>query len=342
MHHIGLFDMMLPAFVECVLLSGILCYLGLHVIRREIIFVDLALAQIAAMGATIGIIMGMAPHSIATWVFSLLFTAIGAAIFSVSRVEDERVPQEAVIGLIYAISAATVVLLVAKAPHGAEHIKEMLVGAIIWVKWPTIAMSAVVFPLVGVLHVVFGSKFLAISQAPGEAFASKMHVRLWDFLFYLTFGFVITVAVRTAGVLLVFVLLVVPAIAAMLLARRFAHQLAIGWIGSAVAGLVGLVSSYYADLPAGPSVAVVFALCLILLGVVLYIIRADRPREAMSNVGLVSTGVGVVLVGLFFFGRFLGNSPLAASRSEVEQMRIRQAQIENVQREGPAEEEGGR
>ena len=159
--------MVLP-FLECLVLVGIHSYLGIHVIKRKVIFVDLALAQIAALGMIVALFAGLRPHTIEAYVFSLLFTFIGAAVFSLTRLRDEKIPQEAVIGLVYALAAAVTVLVIDRAPHGAEHIKEILTGSILWVKWETIAVSAVVYAAVGVFHFAFRHRFFLISESPAD------------------------------------------------------------------------------------------------------------------------------------------------------------------------------
>ncbi|MCK5797237.1 MAG: metal ABC transporter permease, partial [Deltaproteobacteria bacterium] len=217
----GVLAIMLPAFAECLVLVGIHSYLGLHVIKRKVIFVDLALAQIAALGATVGFLFGMSPTSPAAFLYSMAFTFVGAAVFAASRFRKDRVPQEAVIGLVYAIAASTAILVIDKSPHGAEHIKDLLTGTILWVRWPTVLTAAIAYSAVGIFHFVLRHQFIRITEDPEGAFEAGMWVRLWDFFFYLSFGFVISFSVRTAGVLLVFVFLVAPAISAVLLTDRW-------------------------------------------------------------------------------------------------------------------------
>ncbi len=204
----GVVQLMFPSFCLCVLMVGMLSYLGIHVIKREIIFVDLALAQIAALGALVALLLGIPLHTQASYWFAVALTAVAAAVFALSRTRESRVPQEAIIGLVYAIAAAAAIILIDKAPHGAEHIKDILTGSILWVKWQTVALVAAVYALVGVFHFVFRHNFMAISEDVEKAHSKGLNVGLWDFLFYLSFGVVITVSVGSAGVLLVFVLLV--------------------------------------------------------------------------------------------------------------------------------------
>ncbi len=316
MENLGFLDLMLPAFCECLVLVGIHSYLGLHVIRRKVIFVDLALAQVAALGTTVGFLFGMAPDSVAAFIFSVLFTFIAAAVFSVARLRNDKVPQEAIIGLVYAIAAAVVILVIDRAPHGAEHIKEVMTGAILWVQWESIIFAAVVYAAIGALHYVLADKFLLISRDPREAFRRGMRVRLWDFLFYMTFGVVISISVRTAGVLLVFVFLVVPAITATLITDKLKWQLVIGWSMGVLVTVVGLGLSYWADTPSGPTVVSFYGASLVVAAMVLYLVRHRGWAERLRL--LAGCGVaGIVLVVIVFGGRALGTSSLAISRTHV-------------------------
>jgi zinc/manganese transport system permease protein len=317
MRHLGILDIMLPAFCECLVLVGIHSYLGLHVIRRKVIFVDLALAQVAALGTTVGFLFGMAPDSPAAILFSILFTFMAAGVFSLVRLENERVPQEAVIGLVYAVSAAIVILVIDRAPHGAEHIKEVMTGALLWVRWADIGLAAAVYAGVGLVHWLLRRRFLLISNDPREAVRLGWRVRLWDFLFYLTFGVVISISVRTAGVLLVFVFLVVPAITATLITDRLIWQLLIGWAMGVVVTVAGLGLSYVADMPSGPTVVAFYGAMLAAAAVVLYLARR-RNRGAVLR---VATGVGVVAAAVavvVFGGQALGRSSLARSPTAPE------------------------
>ena len=301
--NLSILDIMAPAFFECLILVGIHSYLGLHVLRRKVIFVDLALAQIAALGTTVGFLFGVMPGTTGAYWFSLSFAFIGAAVFSISRIRHEKIPQEAVIGLAYAIAASIAILVIDKAPHGAEHIKEILTGSILWVKWSTIFNAAIVYSLVGVFHYIYKDRFILISENPEEAYKQGISVRLWDFLFYVSFGIVITHSVGTAGVLLVFVFLVVPAIASMLITDVLWKQLVIGWSLGVFVSIVGLYISYIADLPSGPTVVAFYGIMLIIIAIVLYLVRAKSRSSAMMKIAL---GVGVTLVvifGLYLMGK---------------------------------------
>ncbi|GAB4364050.1 MAG: hypothetical protein Kow0042_02370 [Calditrichia bacterium] len=301
---LGMWEIMAPAFFECLVLVGIHSYLGLHVIRRKVIFVDLALAQIAALGTTVGFLFGIMPDTSGAYWFSLLFTFIGAAVFSVSRFRHEKIPQEAIIGLTYAIAAAVSILVIDKAPHGAEHLKEILTGSILWVKWSTIGYAAMVYAFIGLFHYLFRRQFLLISNNPEEAYRRGMAVRFWDFLFYVSFGVVITHSVGTAGVLLVFVFLVVPAIISMLLTDILWKQLIIGWGMGLFVSVIGLYISYIADIPSGPTVVSFYGLVLVVIAVFLYLWRAEVRSKALLK---ISFGIGVTLLiftGIYFMGQY--------------------------------------
>ncbi|HID39015.1 MAG TPA: metal ABC transporter permease [Calditrichaeota bacterium] len=299
---VKIWDIMAPAFFECLVLVGIHSYLGIHVIRRKVIFVDLALAQIAALGTTVGFLFGILPGSNAAYWFSLAFTVLGAAIFSVTRLRNEKIPQEAVIGLTYAIAASMAILVIDKAPHGAEHIKEIMTGSILWVKWDTIRNAAIVYTAVGIFHYIFREKFFLISNNPDHAYQKGLRVRFWDFLFYVSFGIVITHSVGTAGVLLVFVFLVVPAIASTLLTNILWKQLFIGWGLGLFVSTIGLYISYTADLPTGPTIVTFYGFMLSIIATTLYIIRAEDKRLAM----LKTAAVTAVIIIVFFAFDFLG------------------------------------
>jgi len=305
---LSVWDIMAPAFFECLILVGIHSYLGLHVLRRKVIFVDLALAQIAALGTTVGFLFGILPDTTGAYWFSLIFTFIGAGVFSISRIRHEKIPQEAVIGLTYAIAASVAILVIDKAPHGAEHIKEILTGSILWVKWETIRNAAIVYSFVGVFHFVFRKQFILISENPNKAYSKGMNVRFWDFLFYVSFGVVITHSVGTAGVLLVFVFLVVPAITSMLITDVLWKQLVIGWSMGVIVSVLGLYLSYVADLPSGPTVVSFYGLMLILVALYLYIYRAEMRNKALMRIALGLGAIIVVVFGFYLLGNFFNGS----------------------------------
>jgi zinc/manganese transport system permease protein len=264
----GLFELLLVPFAACLILTGIHCYLGIHIVSRGVIFVDLALAQVAALGSTIALLAGYELGSTQTYLISLGFTFFGAAVFALGRMRKESIPQEAIIGIVYAVSSAAAILVLDRAPHGEEAIKAMLVGSILFVTWPQIIKVSAIYLAVGALHFLLRKKFLLISMNPKLAEQNGLRIRFWDFIFYLTFGFVVTSSVRMAGVLLVFSYLVVPAVCAMFFAKGVMQRLLIGWGLGFLASAAGLCASAKWDLPTGASVVTVFGVILALCAAV--------------------------------------------------------------------------
>lgn len=261
------FEVLLPAFVAGLILTGMLAYLGVHVVERGVIFVDLSLAQIAALGTTVGVLFGYDMHSRAGYLFSLGFTFLGAAVFAFSRVHrSTRIPQEAIIGIAYAVAAAASILAMSKTTGETEHLKEMLVGNILSVSWGELARTAALFAAIGLFHFFLRRRFLLISMNEQEAERQGLSIRFWDFLFYVSFGFVVTSSVSIAGVLLVFSYLIVPSVSAMLFAHRLGARLAIGWVMGAVVSAVGIYLSFYWDLPTGATIVTSLGAALILVG----------------------------------------------------------------------------
>ena len=303
--NVHIWDIMAPAFFECLVLVGIHSYLGIHVIRRKVIFVDLALAQIAALGTTVGFLFGILPGSNGAYWFSLSFTILGAAIFSITRLRNEKIPQEAVIGLTYAVAASIAILVIDKAPHGAEHIKEIMTGSILWVKWETIGHAAIVYTIVGVFHYIFRDKFFLISNDADAAYRGGVSVRFWDFLFYVSFGIVITHSVGTAGVLLVFVFLVVPAIASTMITDVLWKQLTIGWGLGLFVSTIGLYISYTSDLPTGPTIVAFYGFMLIIISTVLYIYKAENKKSALLKTAYVTVAIIIIFIAFNLLGNML-------------------------------------
>src|SRR3954462_15277256 len=264
----GTFAFLLAPFIASLILTGIHAYLGVHVVERGVIFVDLSLAQIAALGTTIAVLYGIEPHGTTSYVVSLGFTFIGAFVFSTIRGHKARIPQEAIIGICYAVASAAAILAMSKATSESEHLKDMLVGNILAVSWPEVAKTAALYGAVGLFHYIFRHKFLAISMNHQKAAESGMSVRFWDFLFYGSFGFVVTSSVAIAGVLLVFCYLIVPSVGAMLYAETVGKRLAIGWTMGTVVSAIGVYLSLMLDLPTGATIVCTFGLVLIVMALV--------------------------------------------------------------------------
>jgi len=285
---LSILEFLAAPFASCMILVAILGYFGLHVLRRGVIFVDLALAQIAALGTVLAFFAGHDPGTTGSFMWSLGATIVGAFIFSVSRTRRSRVPQEAIIGISYVVAAAAVILVADRAPEGAEHIKELLSGAILWVTWPTVIRDATVVAAVGVFHWIFRKHFILITEEPEKAQAKGMGLRRWDFLFYLVFGVVITLAVNVAGVLMVFTYLVAPAIIALSLADHWGARLGIAWAVGTLGSVLGLAISYKWDAPSGPAIVCSLGGLLILFAFKALVPRRVSERETDDAQELVS------------------------------------------------------
>jgi zinc/manganese transport system permease protein len=262
----GAWDIMKLPLVACLLLPGILVYLGLHVVRRGIIFVDLALAQVAALGACWCIMLGHDPHDIHAYWWSIGFTLAGAVVFTFTRTsEPHRVPQEALIGVVYVVAAAVSIVLLSKSPGSNEELQRTLIGDVLTVSWPQIWKTFALYVAIAIVHIIFRKKFMALSFE-GTRNTVSWATRWWDFVFYALFGLVVVSFVQIGGVLMVFTYLIVPAICANLLARSFAALLVVGCAVAIIGGLGGLYTSYRFDLPTGAAIVCVFGALLVLIG----------------------------------------------------------------------------
>ncbi len=258
----------------CLILPPLLVYLGLHVVRREVIFVDLALAQVATLGTCVALLLGYHFDDRATFWISLGVTFIGAAFFSWSRgSRKHHVPQEAVIGITFVVAAAGVILLLSRVAGGKEELEHLLTGDILNVTKAQVLQRAAIFIALAGFYGAFHRRFALISSDPDQADASGMRVRLWDFLFYAAFALVVVSFVRLAGVLLTFAYLIVPAVCGVMLARQWIGRLLVGWVIAAAASLIGLWASYQLDLPTGAAVVVACGMLLIFTSVVAMIRR---------------------------------------------------------------------
>ena len=258
-----------PAIAASLIIAGIHAYLGLHVVERGVIFVDLSLAQIASLGAAIAVWQGYDPHTDPQiyWM-SLGFTMIGALIFAMVKGHEARIPQEAIIGISYAVASAAVILAMSQATGEAEHLRDMLVGNILSVQWPEVWRTAGIYVVIAVFHFIFRKHFLEISVDAHAAAARGRPVRLLDFLFYASFGIVVTRSVAIAGVLLVFCYLIVPSVGGMLFSSRIGPRLAIGWVMGTVVSMLGMYVSVLFDLPTGAAIVCTFGAALIVMAAV--------------------------------------------------------------------------
>jgi zinc/manganese transport system permease protein len=290
-------------FLGCLVLTGIHAYLGLHVLARGIIFVDLALAQVAALGITVALLAGHPIQSAAAYWYALAFTFGGSFLFAISRTHRAPIPQEAIIGIVYAVSAAAAVLVLDRAPQGSEHIKQLLVGSILTVTLNEVGTLALLYGIVGALHWAIRQPLLEISFDAPAAVSKGRWIGWWDFLFYASFGLVVTSSVQIAGVLLVFSYLIVPAAIGALLARSITAKLVIGWGLGFVVSVFGLVASAVWDLPTGATVVTTFGVFMAAVAACLgleFLIRGTRAKGliALNGVG-IGTLVAIGLAGLF-------------------------------------------
>ena len=255
-------------FVACLLFPPLLVYLGLHVVRREVIFVDLALAQVATLGTCVALLMGYHFDDRITFWISLAVTFLGAAFFSWTRnTNKSAVPQEAIIGITFVVAAAAVILLLSRVAGGKEELEHLLTGDILNVTKGDIGQRVIVFAALGAFFGAFHKRFVLISSDPERAFAEGVRVRLWDFLFYAAFALVVVSFVRLGGVLLTFAYLIVPAVCGTILATDWMKRLAIGWGIAGASSLIGLWASYKMDLPTGAAIVVASGLLLAVVGV---------------------------------------------------------------------------
>jgi zinc/manganese transport system permease protein len=289
-------------FLACLVLTGIHVYLGLHVLARGIIFVDLALAQVAALGITVALLAGHPIQSEAAYWYALAFTLAGSLLFALSGTRRAPIPQEAIIGIVYAVSAAIAILIIDRAPQGSEHIKQLLVGNLLTVTLREVGTLALLYAIIGALHWAIRRPLLEISLDPAVAASKGYWVRWWDFVFYGSFGFVVTSSVQIAGVLLVFSYLIVPAAIAALLARSVIARLALGWGIGFVVSILGLVASATMDLPTGATVVTTFGVSLaaVAAGLGLQIfIQATRAKGLVALTGAgIATFAVLALAGL--------------------------------------------
>lgn len=275
-------DLMALPFLACLILTLVHAYLGLHVIERGVIFVDLALAQIAAFGATVGVLLGWGLHSITGYFCALGFTTAGAACLAFTRPAGARVPQEALIGIVYVMAAAASVLVLSRVPEGGEELRNLMVGHLLFIDWHEVASMAILYSLVAVAHWFTKDVLWQISTDPQAALASGRKLRLWDFFFYATFGLVVTSSTEVAGVLLVFSFLIVPAVCGSLLAHTVPKRLMIGWGCGAVSSLGGLISSYYWDLPSGAAIVCAFGICLVVCALFAQMISLTKTARYVT------------------------------------------------------------
>jgi zinc/manganese transport system permease protein len=264
----------------CLILPPLLVYLGLHVVKREVIFVDLALAQVATLGTCVALLMGYHFDDQPTFWISLVVTFLGAALFSWSRSSKKRpVPQEAIIGITFVVAAAGVILMLSRVAGGKEELEHLLTGDILNVTGKDVLQRTALFAVLAAFYGTFHQRFALISSNPERAFAEGVKVRLWDFFFYAAFALVVVSFVRVAGVLLTFAYLIVPAVCGVTLKSTWLARLTIGWVIATLASLVGLYASYSLDLPTGAAIVCACGLALVLVSI--FAVLRPHPDDSV-------------------------------------------------------------
>jgi len=259
---------MAPAICMCIILVGICGYVGIHVIMREVIFIDIALAQIAALGVSFGIFLGFGLSDTSTFLISLAFTILASFLLSGARRLSAVVPQEAFIGILYATGAAAVILAGDRLPHGSEQVHDLMVGHLLWVNWNEVLFYFLIYLALGIVYYFLHNKLIQISQNRKNGNEKNNHLIFWDFIFYALLGILVTFAVRVAGVLLVFGFLIVPAVIGSLLGKSFLSRLGIGWGTGVLVSLVGSYLSFSLDFPTGGMVVVTLGLGLFVVAII--------------------------------------------------------------------------
>ncbi len=274
-----------PAFLVAVCLVGIHAYFGIQVLARNVIFVDLALAQLAALGATVAFMLGHPAQSPATYGYSLAFTLLAAVLLAFTRAWSTRVPQEALIGVIYVVAAAAAILLIDQAPQGAEHLKQILTGNILTSGYNDIAVIVPLYAAIGLLHWLLRRRLTAAGPL------------VWEFVFYATFGMVVTSSVAIAGVLLVFSFLIIPATIGVMFASSLARQLTIGWIVGTFTSAAGLTASFAFDLPTGAAMVCAFGAALAVAGLLYPFLCGPRQSALGAGIATARWSVAAILAG---------------------------------------------
>ena len=288
-------DLLLWPLIAGLVLTAIHAWFGLHVLARGVVFVDLSLAQVAALGLTVAILMGHEVQSDAGYWYALVFALAGAVLFALTRAAEGRIQQEAIIGIVYAVSASLGVLALDRAPQGAEHIKQLLIGSILTVTPQEVGSIALLYAAIGVVHLVFRRALVEVSFDPDAAAAHRRRIFLWDVVFYGSFALVVTSSVRVAGVLLVFAYLIVPAAIAGLFARDLRRRLLLAWAAGGGLTVTGLGASWAWDLPTGPAIVSAFGVAMAVLGVI-YAARRLTRRSGTQLAAVTIVAIGLVLI----------------------------------------------
>jgi zinc/manganese transport system permease protein len=276
---------MVQAFIVSIIFGIVLSYLGVHVVGRGIVFVDLALGQISSLGVAFSDYVGHGKT-----IIPILFTLTGALLMSLINIRDKRLKLEAIIGIFYALASAITVMLISKTPHGDSDIQEVLFGNILSINWEQIKIVAVIFGAIGLLHLFFYKKFFLVTRSfenhgtdeTALEFRKNKWFNFWNFLFYLSIGLAIVFAVRTSGVIPVFSFLIIPAVGAIMLSKKNSMVVLIALIVNIVGIFFGLNVSYHFDFPAGSSIVAVLGGLFLIIAIVYFIKGRFSLKEEME------------------------------------------------------------
>ncbi|MFO7575503.1 MAG: metal ABC transporter permease [Bacteroidales bacterium] len=260
---------MIGPFIACMLLIFIMVYFGIHVLEREIIFIDIALAQIAALGSAVALVVsagnsGHIHEHEARSILPYLFCLLAAGVFTLLKSKKIRIPLEAIIGIAYAVATTSAVIILDKGAGSDVHIHDMLAGSILWVSWPEIIRLLIIIAVTAGIHFIFRDKFKAVTLLYKDKETEITNPKLWDFVFYLTFGIVIVEAVNVGGILTIFGFLIIPASISALFSNRWTHRVLVGLLVGGVSTILGLYLSWVMDVPCSPTIILFLAVCLIL------------------------------------------------------------------------------
>jgi len=260
----------------CVLMAGVMSYFGNHILSRGLIFIDIAVAQVAALGTMIGLLLGMAEGSLQVQLVSLAFTVVVIVVFALTKFERQKIPQEAIIGIIYGLGLGLAMFFAEHIPGGSNYISKTITGNILWVTWKNVATCSSIFIVVALIHMIFGKSFVRISASKDELPYSIAKVRAFELLFYISFSLVIVKAVPIGGIFLVFTLLIAPPTIATYFTSHWGKRFLWSWIIGILGSLAGIYISYTHNLSNGPAIV-----CL--LGIAAFALAFQRILSRNSN-----------------------------------------------------------
>lgn len=302
-----------PSLYMLFLIAGIHGYFGTHVIQRRVIFVDLAIAQIAAFGAVFATLLGYSidQHGTVISIYSAVFAAAGGLMFSITRPRTSKVPHEAIIGIIYGVASSATLLAISRSQVGVTDLHALLAGRIEFVTWNDVIQGLIAYSAVAIFHVVFRRRFIELSSGETITNRPSWYVKLWDSIFYITFAVIVSKSVPTVGVLLVFSFLVIPAVVASLFTEDFGRKLLVGIGIGMTCSILGSLATEVLDLPRGPTVSCVLGLLLLVAGICIYVYRSEKPLKAAAAIVLYAALIGGAGLVLYAFRYSPGDYELA-------------------------------